>query len=38
MTNFKGSTYCAVVPLMARVLEPSNLFGLYQIPDLILVS
>ena len=28
MTNFsKGSTYSAVVPLTAMVLEPSNLFG-----------
>ena len=28
MTNLsKGSTYSAVVPLTAMVLEPSNLFG-----------
>jgi hypothetical protein len=27
MTNFKGSTYSAVVPLTAMVLNPTNLFG-----------
>ena len=32
--SFKGSTYSAVVPLMALASRnPTNLFGLYQIPE-----